>query len=103
MYICGKLRNKLLKLGEFILLNIINRYRVPILWTLSLMIFVIGVTMAQFKPFNAKESGILIWFSFNSALLAMFFSAMKKKSKNKIIFCIVGIVYITIKVILRFI
>lgn len=85
------------------MLNIINKNRVPILWTLSLMIFVIGVTVAQFKPFNAKGSNILIWFSFNSALLAMLFSAMKERNKHKIIFCIVGMVYITFKVILRFI
>lgn len=83
--------------------NIINRYKVPILWILSLSIFVIGVIVAQFKPFSDKGFGILIWFSFNSAFLAMIFSAMKKRNKYKIIFCIVGMVYITFKVILRFI
>lgn len=83
--------------------NTINKYKVPILWTLSILIFIIGAIIAQFKPFSDKGSGILMWFSFNSALLAMLFPAVRKRSKYKIIFCIVGMVYITYKVILRFI
>jgi hypothetical protein len=67
------------------------------------MIFLIGVIVAQFKPFSDKGSDILMWFSFNSALLAMTFSAMKKRNKYKIIFCIAGMAYITYKVVLRFI
>lgn len=83
--------------------NTVNKYKVSILWTLSIMIFIIGAIIAQFKPFSDKGSGILMWFSFNSALLALLFSAVRKRNKYKIIFCIVGMVYITYKVILRFI
>ena len=83
--------------------KMINKYRVCILWTLSLTIFLCGTIIAQFKPFTEKGSGILMWFSFNSALLAIIFSAIKKKNKYKIISCIIAMIYITIKVILRFI
>lgn len=85
------------------MLNAINKYKVTILWVLSIMIFLVGAIVAQFKPFSDKGSGILMWFSFNSALLAMTFSAVKKRKKYKIIFYIVGMVYITYDVVLRFI
>ncbi|MFL0269310.1 hypothetical protein [Candidatus Clostridium radicumherbarum] len=83
--------------------NVINKYKVSILWTLSITIFIICVIIAQFKPFTNKGSGVIMWFTFNSALLAMLLSALKKGSKFRIIFCISSMAYITYKVILRFI
>lgn len=85
------------------LFNTINKYKVSILWTLSIMALIIGVIIGKFKPFSDKGSGILVWFILNSALLAMLFSAVRKKRKYKIIFCIVSMLYITYKTVLRFI
>lgn len=73
---------------------------VIILWTLSLTILLGGVFIAQFKPFNDKGSGLLIWISFNSALLAMTFSAIREKSNFKIALYITYMICITIKVVL---
>ena len=88
---------------KFILFNTINKYKISILWTISIMIFLVGVIVAQFKPFSDKGSDILMWFSFNAALLAMTFSAMKKRKQYKIILCISGMLYITYKVVFQFI
>lgn len=81
----------------------IIKYKISILWTLSLLITLVGVIIAQFKPFNEKSSGLLMWISFNFGLLAMVFSAMKKKKKYIIVLYICSMIYITFKVVLRFI
>gem|GEM_PF-4601010 len=51
--------------------NTLNKYKVSILWTLSLIIFLGGAIIAQFKPFNEKGSGILMWFSFNTCRIQL--------------------------------
>lgn len=81
----------------------INKYKVAILWTLSIMAIIVPVIIAQYKPFSAKGSGIFMWFSFFFASLAIIIPAIGKKDINKIIFCIIGMMYITYEVILRFI
>lgn len=83
--------------------KIINKYKVSILWILSITIIFISIIIAQFKPFNDKASAIILWSSFNSALLAMVFSAMRRKNKNKIVVCIILMIYFTIKAIFLFI
>lgn len=88
------------------MLNTINKYKVSILWALSITIFIICAIIGQFKPFTNKGSGVIMWFSLNSAFLAILFSAVKKRSKYQIliiIFCIASMIDITYKVILRFI
>lgn len=83
--------------------NAINKKKIMILWILSITIFLVGAIVAQFKPFSEKGSGILMWFSFNSALLALTITAVKNRKKFKIIFYIGLMLYFTYDVVLRFI
>lgn len=83
--------------------NAINKYKVSILWSFSILLFIICATIARFKPFSHKASGIIMWFIFNSALLATIFSAVRKGNKRKAVFCVLGMVYITYSVVIRFV
>jgi hypothetical protein len=88
---------------EFTLFTFIKKYKVPILWCLGVIIFLVCAIVAQFKPFTYKGSGIIGFFSLNSILLAMTFSAKEKGYKTRMIFYIGLMIYFTYKTVLRLI
>ncbi|WP_027634371.1 hypothetical protein [Clostridium hydrogeniformans] len=62
--------------------SIINKYKISILWTISLIVLFGSILIAQFKPFNQVASAVIIFISFGSALLAMIFMNLKRNNKD---------------------
>lgn len=79
------------------------KYIIPILWGLSVMIFIGCAIIAQFNPFSEKGTAIIMWFTFNTALLAGTLSAAKNNKKFRMTLFIASMLYVTYIVVLRFI
>lgn len=87
------------------MLKRIKENKVLILWLSSLVIMISSIIIAQFRPFGEKGSGIIIWISFNLALLGMIFSTLRnknRKNKYRIALYVFAMITITVNVVLRF-